>query len=98
MENSKYGRKQNDRSTATEAQYDRVDRLFDYDGKQINTIEFRKAGVLHPSGRIKEMNERHGYRIDTVELRNIYDEEGFLHQRIAVYELMERPKKKEGLT
>jgi hypothetical protein len=88
-------RKFSKKSTATEAQYERVDRLFDHVGKQITTFEFRKNGVLHPSGRIKEMNELLGYHIATVDLRTVYDDEGFAHQRIAVYELIERPKGKE---
>jgi hypothetical protein len=90
-------RKFSNKSTATEAQYDRVDRMFDHAGKQINTLEFRKAGVIHPSGRIKEMNERLGYYIATVALVDMYDDEGYFHPRIAVYELIERPKKPERL-
>ena len=89
---SKYGLK----STAPEAQYERIDRLFDTDGKQITTLDFRKAGVIHPSGRIKEMNEKLGYYIPTVDLRSVYDDQGFLHPRIAVYELIDRPKHGRG--
>lgn len=84
----KYSRK----STATEAQYDRVDRAFDYDGKLISTLDFRKMGVIHPSGRIKEMNERLGYFIHTVDLRTVIDDQGFAHPRIAFYEMVSRPK------
>lgn len=79
------------KSTTTQAQYDKIDRMFDYVGKQITTLDFRKAGVLHPSGRIKEMNDRLGYYIPTVEQRGIYDDEGYYHLRIAVYELIDRP-------
>ena len=84
----KYSRK----STATEAQYSRVDGAFDYPGKLISTLDFRKMGVIHPSGRIKEMNEKLGYYIPTVELRTVVDDEGFAHPRIAFYELIDRPK------
>lgn len=83
----KYGRK----STATEAQHDRVDGAFDYPGKLISTIDFRKMGVIHPSGRIKEMNEKLGYHIATVDQRTVIDDQGFAHPRIAFYELIERP-------
>lgn len=81
------------KSTATEAQYDRIDRAFDYPGKLISTIDFRKLGVIHPSGRIKEMNEKLGYYIPTVDLRTVIDDQGFAHPRIAYYELIDRPTK-----
>lgn len=81
-----------DKSAHKEAQYQRVDNLYDYPGKLISTIEFRKRGVIHPSGRIKEMNERHGYNIAKVDQRTVYDEQGFPHPRIAFYALIERPK------
>lgn len=81
------------KSTATEAQYERIDRLFDTQGKKISTLDFRKMGVIHPAGRIKEMNEKLGYSIPTVDLRSMYDDQGFLHPRIAVYELIDRPNK-----
>lgn len=84
----KYSRK----STATEAQYSRVDCAFDYQGKLISTLDFRKMGVIHPAGRIKEMNEKLGYHIATVDLRTVIDDQGFAHPRIAFYELIERPK------
>ena len=84
------------KSTATEAQYDRVDRAFDYPEKLISTIDFRKMGVIHPSGRIKEMNERLGYRIEAVDLRTVIDDQGFAHPRIAFYALIERPTEGEA--
>ena len=83
----KYGLK----STATEAQYERIDRAYDHVGKLISTLDFRKMGVLHPAGRIKEMNEKLGYYIPTVDLRTVIDAEGFAHPRIAFYELIDRP-------
>lgn len=84
-----------DKSAHKEAQYQRVDKGFNYPGKQITTIDFRKLGVIHPSGRIKEMNERHGYNIAKVDQRTVYDDQGFPHPRIAVYLLVERPVKGE---
>ena len=41
------------KSTANEAQYERIDQAYDYAGKLISTLDFRKMGVLHPAGRIK---------------------------------------------
>ena len=79
------------KSTLVEAQHDRIDKAFDSPGKLISTLDFRKMGVIHPSGRIKEMNEKHGYDIPTVDLRTVYDDEGFPHPRIAFYEMIARP-------
>ena len=81
------------KSTATEAQYERIDRLFNYAGKLISTLDFRKVGVHHPAGRIKEMNEKLGYYIATVDQRTVIDEQGYPHPRIAFYELIARPAK-----
>ena len=85
-------RKYSTKTTLTEAQYERVDCAFDHPGKLISTIDFRKMGVIHPSGRIKEMNEKLGYHIATVDLRTVIDDQGFAHPRIAFYELIERPR------
>ena len=85
----KYSRK----STATEAQYERIDRAFDYAGKLISTLDFRKMGVIHPSGRVKEMNEKMEFHIARVDLRTVVDDQGFAHPRIAFYELIDRPNK-----
>ena len=84
-------RKYTPKSTATEAQYERINGLFDYEGKLISTLDFRKMGVLHPAGRIKEMNEKLGYYIPTVDQRTVIDEQGYPHPRIAFYELIDRP-------
>lgn len=89
-------RKFSPKSTGSEAQYDRVDRAFDFPGKLISTLDFRKMGVIHPSGRIKEMNEKMGYYIPTVDLRTVFDDQGYAHPRIAFYELIDRPKKVDG--
>lgn len=82
------------KSTATEAQYDRIDRMLSTGEK--NTFQFRKAGIMSPATRVKEMNDRLGYYIPTIAQRDIYDEEGYLHKRVAVYELIDRPKKARG--
>jgi hypothetical protein len=84
-----------DRATNV-AQYDRVDRAFDHEKKLISTFDFRRIGVVHPSGRIKEMNETLGYSILRVAQRTIIDDQGEPHPRIAIYALIERPKKVEA--
>ena len=87
---SKYGRK----STATEAQYERIDRMLDAGPK--STFDFRRAGIMSPASRIKEMNDRLGYYIPTIDQRDIYSEDGYLHKRVAIYELIDRPKAGRG--
>jgi len=84
------------KSSAREDQYDRINRAFDYDGKLISTLDFRKMGVIHPSGRIKEMNERLGFNISTADLRTVIDDQGFPHPRVAFYELIDRPNVRSG--
>jgi hypothetical protein len=88
-------RKSNAKSTATEAQYERINRMYDTELKEISTVDFRRAGIMAPAARIKEMNDNLGYYIPTIALRDIYDEEGFLHRRVAVYQLIDRPLAKE---
>lgn len=78
------------RSTSTEAQYERVLMLLQSGSK--NTMELRRAGVMMPAARIKEMNEKRGYTIVRVDLVDLWDEWGYLHPRIAVYELQAVPE------
>ena len=68
--NSTNIRKFSGKSNATEAQYERIDGLYDRPGKLISTLDFRKMGVIHPSGRIKEMNEKMGYYIPRVDCKH----------------------------
>jgi len=82
-------RKFSAKSTATEAQYQRIRDMLRSGAR--STFDFRKAGIMAPAARIKEMNDRHGYYIPTIALRNLWDEEGFLHPRVAVYELVDEP-------
>jgi len=88
--NTTNGRKFSAKSTATEAQYERIDRMLSTGEK--NTFEFRKAGIMAPAARIKEMNDKLGYYIPTIDQRDLYDDEGYCHPRVAVYELIDRPK------
>jgi hypothetical protein len=65
------------KSTATEAQYERVLAMLRTGPK--NTMELRRASVIIPAARIKEMNDELGYSIPTVD-------------RIAVYALQADPE------
>lgn len=83
-------RKFSGKSTATEAQYDRV--LHMLRQRNHNTMELRRNGVMMPAARIKELNERYGYTIDRVDQISIWDEWGFRHNRVAVYGLIREPE------
>ena len=77
-------------STATFAQYARIITML-RQGER-STIELRRAGVIHPAMRIKELNEKFGFQIPRVDLRNLWDEEGYMHKRIAIYALHAEPE------
>lgn len=80
---------QGTKSTATEAQYARIV-IMTRTGEK-STIELRRGGVMMPAARIKEMNERLGYVIVRVALRDIWDEWGYRHPRVAIYALISEP-------
>lgn len=82
-------RKFSAKSTATYAQYERVVHMLKTGEK--STIALRRGGVMMPAARIKEMNDRHGYVIRRVDLRDLYDEDGYLHPHVAIYELISCP-------
>ncbi len=75
------------KSTATEAQYERIDAMLS--GGPKNTMEFRRAGIMSPASRIKEMNDRLGYFIASSPI-NVVDEWGFMHYGVALYEIHNR--------
>jgi hypothetical protein len=78
------------KSTTTEAQYERVLAMLRTGPK--NTMELRRAGVMMPAARVKEMNEKLGYNIPRIDLVDLWDEWGFKHSRIAVYALHAEPE------
>ncbi|MDR3453813.1 MAG: helix-turn-helix domain-containing protein [Rhodoferax sp.] len=82
-------RKFSAKSTATEAQYERIVRMLRAGDK--STLDLRRAGIMAPAARIKEMNDRLGYYIPTVELRDLWDDESFCHPRVAIYSLVDEP-------
>ena len=77
------------KSTAAYAQYERI--VFMTRTGEKSTIELRRGGVMMPAARIKEMNERLGYNIIRVALRDIWDEWGYCHPRVAIYALISEP-------
>ena len=77
------------KSTSAEAQYARILDMTRTGEK--STIELRRGGVMMPAARIKEMNERLGYNIIRVALRDLWDEWGFCHPRVAIYALISEP-------
>jgi hypothetical protein len=82
-------RKFSPKSTAIEAQYARV--IAELRGGPKSTIQLRLAGVIMPAARVKELKDKKGYDIPTVARIDAYDAEGYLHPRIAVYELVGEP-------
>jgi len=82
--------KLNPKSTSTKAQYSRILEMLR--GGSKSTFDFRRAGVMNPSMRINELNKKGEVRIDRVALENLYDSEGFMHPRIALYALIEDAK------
>lgn len=81
------------KSTATEAQHERVLRMLRRGPK--NTFQFRRAGIMSPASRIRELNRKPGYYLPTVALRDLYDEQGFRHRGVAVYELVDEPRRSD---
>lgn len=75
-------------STATEAQRTRAVVMLRSGGK--STFDFRRAGIMQSSTRIFELRAL-GYDIRTVDRRDMYDAEGALHRRVAVYALFSEP-------
>lgn len=82
-------RKFTKKSTATEAQYERLLQLLRL--RPHNTMELRRAGIMMPAARIKELNDRYDYSIDTIDRINLTDEWGFPHSGVAIYSLISEP-------
>jgi Helix-turn-helix domain len=77
------------KSTAKEAQYHRVLQMLRTGRK--NTMELRRAGVMMPAARIKELNDEFDYSIATASRITIWDEWGYRHKGVAEYELVAEP-------
>ena len=78
------------KSTATQAQHERIVKMLRISTR--STFDFRKDGIMAPAARIKELNEKHGFRIIRIALRDLWDDEGFMHPRVAIYALIDEPR------
>ena len=74
-----------DRSTATEAQRQRIIEMLRTGPK--TTLDFRRAGIMQSQTRIFELRAR-GYDLPTVGRVTVADDEGYMHAGVAVYELL----------
>jgi hypothetical protein len=84
-------RKFSPKSTATEAQYSRIVTMLRTGSK--NTMEFRRAGIMSPASRIKELNDCYGFYISSNPI-DLWDEWGYCHKGVALYELIDEPVSK----
>jgi hypothetical protein len=78
------------RSSSRQAQYAQIVAMMP-PGVARNTMELRRAGVMMPAARIKEMNDKQGYCIQRVALIDLWDDWGFPHPRVAVYSMTGAP-------
>lgn len=81
-------RKLSAKSTSIEAQYERCLAMLRAGEK--STIELRRGGVMMPAARVKELIAL-GYNIVRVALRDLWDEWGYCHPRVAIYALISEP-------
>jgi hypothetical protein len=75
-------------STATEAQRQRIVEMLRPGQK--HTLDFRRAGIMQSQTRIFELRAQ-GYDIPTVGRVTIYDDQGYPHRGVAVYQLVTEP-------
>ena len=75
-------------STTGEAQRQRIVEMLQTGPK--HTLDFRRAGIMQSQTRIFELRAL-GYDIPTVARVTIYDDQGFPHRGVAVYELVAEP-------
>lgn len=77
-------------SVATEDQHRRIVEMLRAGRK--TTLDFRRAGVMQSQTRIFELRAQ-GYDIPTVARVTIYDDQGYPHPGVAMYELLAEPQK-----
>jgi hypothetical protein len=82
------------KSTSTAAQIARIAKMLRTGDR--STLDFRRKGIMAPAARVIEMNERHGFDIRRIALRDLYDGEGFRHCRVAIYRMFGSPDVKGG--
>ena len=81
-------RKLSTKFSSIEAQYERCLSMLRSGEK--STIELRRGGVMMPAARVKELIKL-DYTIVRVALRDLWDEWGYLHPRVAIYALISEP-------
>jgi hypothetical protein len=75
-------------STTGEAQRQRIVEMLGHGQK--HTLDFRHAGIMQSQTRIFELRAL-GYDIPTVGRVTVYDDQGFPHRGVALYELIAEP-------
>jgi len=81
-------------STATAAQRVRIVEMLRTGEK--STFDFRKVGVMQTSTRIHELRAM-GYSIMTTR-RDLFDANGYRHDRVAIYALVGEPDMAGGVS
>lgn len=77
-----------DKSTATEAQRQRV--IAALRRRPHTSYDLRRLGIYQAPARIKELRDRFGYTITTDPVV-IVDRDGYRHARVALYTLVSEP-------
>ena len=77
-----------DKSTATEAQRQRVVEALRR--RPHTSYDLRRLGIYQAPARIKELRDRMGYVI-TTDLVTLVDRDGYHHARCALYTLVSEP-------
>jgi hypothetical protein len=80
-------RQYSDRSTATEAQIQRLLTMLRLAPR--HTHELRRSGISHPAGRVLDLIKR-GYHIEAGRVTTV-DGDGFRHVGVALYSLISEP-------
>lgn len=78
----------NPSSTATEEQRRRIIAMLRTGPR--STLDFRRVGIMQSQTRVHELR-RKGYDLPTVARLTIADDEGYLHNGVALYELLGEP-------
>lgn len=80
-------------SSASEAQRRRIVEMLRAGPK--TTLDFRRAGIMQSQTRIHELRRR-GYDLPTVGRVTIADDEGYMHDGVALYRLIAEPAMEAG--
>ncbi|QEA12094.1 helix-turn-helix domain-containing protein [Comamonas flocculans] len=82
------------KSSATEAQYRRIIEALRIGPK--TSHDLRVLGAYHPAGRVKELNDKFGFVIDSDRV-SLWDAWGFEHRNCARYHLLREPDNADAL-